>query len=98
MKMTIYEIGEIEDEEIIIGMIVSTYQNKNVYVRHKDRKTYEIPGGHRENNETMNVFRTSKSIFRTFRDYHYTKKYAKPDDDRNKNMINYLNYELPKGV
>ncbi|MFI3803475.1 aminoglycoside 6'-N-acetyltransferase [Vagococcus fluvialis] len=53
MKMTIYEIGEIEDEDIIIGMIVSTYQNKNVYVRHKDRKTYEIPGGHRENNETI---------------------------------------------
>ena len=53
MKVNIYNLGEIPDEELIIAMIVSKYRGKNVYVRHRERKTYEIPGGHREPNETI---------------------------------------------
>lgn len=37
----------------IIYLIFAKFENKNVYVRHKDRTTYEIPGGHREPNETI---------------------------------------------
>lgn len=53
MKIKTYEIDEISDELLIIAMIVAKYKGKRVYVRHKDRTTYEIPGGHREPNETI---------------------------------------------
>lgn len=53
MKVTAYELGEIKDELLVIAMIVTKFNDKNVYVRHRDRKTFEIPGGHRESNETI---------------------------------------------
>ncbi|MGX4685431.1 NUDIX hydrolase [Vagococcus sp. JNUCC 83] len=53
MKLKTYELEEISDEQLIIAMIVAKYKGKNVYVRHKDRTTFEIPGGHRESNETI---------------------------------------------
>lgn len=53
MKVKIYELEEVRDEQLIIAMIVTKYKGKNVYVRHRDRTTFEIPGGHREPNETI---------------------------------------------
>ncbi len=35
------------------AVIVSRYENKWVFCRHKDRNTYEIPGGHREAGEAI---------------------------------------------
>ncbi|MFC6348571.1 NUDIX hydrolase [Vagococcus carniphilus] len=53
MKINSYDLGEKKDELLIIAMIVAKYKGKNVYVRHKDRTTFEIPGGHKEPNETI---------------------------------------------
>lgn len=53
MKLKTYELGKISDEQLIIAMIVAKYKGENVYVRHKARTTFEIPGGHREPNETI---------------------------------------------
>lgn len=53
MKIKTYDLGEIADELLIIAMIVSKHNDKNVYVRHMDRETFEMPGGHRELNETI---------------------------------------------
>jgi len=53
MKVKTYDLEEISDEQLVIAMIVARYKGKNVYVRHKDRTTFEIPGGHRELNETI---------------------------------------------
>ena len=51
MKVRFYD--EIEDERLKFAVIVSRYQNKWVFCKHKQRDTYEIPGGHRENGETI---------------------------------------------
>lgn len=51
MKIRFYD--EIEDERLKFAVIVSRYQNKWVFCKHKQRDTYEIPGGHRENGETI---------------------------------------------
>ncbi|MGX7024051.1 NUDIX hydrolase [Vagococcus hydrophili] len=53
IKVNIYELGEIEDNFLDFAVIFTRYKNKNVYVRHKERTTFEIPGGHRELNETI---------------------------------------------
>ena len=35
------------------AVIMAMYKNKYVFVRHKQRKTLEIPGGHHEDGETI---------------------------------------------
>lgn len=49
---------KIEDELLDFAVIVSKTQNKYVFCKHKDRDTWEIPGGHREQGE--NIVDTAK--------------------------------------
>lgn len=44
---------EVEDEKLKFAVIVATYQNQWILCKHKLRTTYELPGGHRENDETI---------------------------------------------
>ncbi|MFC0413916.1 NUDIX domain-containing protein [Cytobacillus solani] len=39
--------------ELKFAVISAIYEGKWVYVRHKERKTWEIAGGHREQGETI---------------------------------------------
>lgn len=48
----------IEDELLKFAVIISKTQNKYIFCKHKDRDTWEIPGGHRENGE--NIIDTAK--------------------------------------
>ena len=43
----------IEDELLKFAVIISKTQDQYVFCRHKDRDTWEIPGGHREPGETI---------------------------------------------
>ena len=43
----------IGDELLKFAVIISKTQDQYVYCRHKDRDTWEIPGGHREPGETI---------------------------------------------
>lgn len=51
IKVQFYE--KVQDECIKFVVIVSRYQGQWVFVKHKKRETYEIPGGHREDGETI---------------------------------------------
>lgn len=42
----------IADEMLKFAVIFAKTQNKYVFCKHKDRDTWEVPGGHRENGET----------------------------------------------
>lgn len=53
MKVNFYDIGSIEDGRIKFAVISAKHNGKWVFVRHKERKTWEIPGGHREENEDI---------------------------------------------
>jgi len=53
MKIDFYEVNKIKDEELEYAVICTLHKGKHVYVRHKDRKTWEIPGGHREKGESI---------------------------------------------
>lgn len=43
----------VEDERLRFAVIISKTNGKWVFCKHKDRETFEVPGGHREIGETM---------------------------------------------
>ena len=56
--MKFYEVSEIDDSVIKYAVIVSKYKDNWVFCKHKDRDTWEVPGGHREERE--NILDTAK--------------------------------------
>lgn len=53
METKLFSLGEIEDSRLDFAVIGASYRGKWLFVRHKDRDTWEIPGGHREEKETI---------------------------------------------
>lgn len=49
---------EVEDSLLKFAVIISKYEGKWVFCKHKERDTYEVPGGHREAGE--NILDTAK--------------------------------------
>lgn len=52
-KVTFYRPDQIMDEKLKFAVIAARYQNRWVFCRHKQRTTWEIPGGHREPGEII---------------------------------------------
>lgn len=52
-NVTIFELEKIAEEQLLFAVIISKYQEKFVYVKHKERDTLEIPGGKRELGESI---------------------------------------------
>jgi len=48
----------IEDEKLEFAVIIAKTQGKWVFCKHKERNTYEFPGGHREEGE--NILHTAR--------------------------------------
>lgn len=53
MKVSFYNINEIQDEQLKFAVIAAKYNGKWIFCRHKQRSTWEIPGGHREPGEDI---------------------------------------------
>ncbi|WP_274310241.1 NUDIX hydrolase [Solibacillus daqui] len=53
MKLAFYNLDSVNEAKLEFVVISAIYKGKWVYVRHKDRKTWEIAGGHREQGETI---------------------------------------------
>ena len=49
---------EVEDSLLKFAVIISKYEGKWVFCKHRERNTYEVPGGHREVGE--NILDTAK--------------------------------------
>jgi len=56
MEVKFYD--SVEDELLEYAVIISKSFGKWVFCKHKERDTYEVPGGHREANE--NILATAK--------------------------------------
>lgn len=50
-KVKFYE--NIEDELLKFAVIISKSQNQYIFCKHKNRDTWEVPGGHREPGEMI---------------------------------------------
>ncbi|WP_431026725.1 NUDIX hydrolase [Lysinibacillus sp. LZ02] len=53
MKIEFYDIGSVNDKKLDFTVISAYYQGQWVYVRHCNRQSWEIPGGHRELDEKI---------------------------------------------
>ena len=51
IEVNFYET--VEDSLLEFAVIISKAKGKWVFCKHKERDTYEVPGGHREPNETI---------------------------------------------
>ena len=51
--VNLYKPDEIRDESFKYAVIAARYEDKWVFCRHKERNTWEIPGGHREPGEKI---------------------------------------------
>ena len=51
MKVEFYD--RVDDSLLKFAVILSQYNGKWVFCKHKERDTYEIPGGHRESGEDI---------------------------------------------
>lgn len=51
MKVKFYE--SVEDSLLKFAVIVSKADGKWVFCKHRERDTYEVPGGHREDGESI---------------------------------------------
>lgn len=60
MQVNFYD--KVEDELLKFAVIISKHKGKWVFCKHKERVTYEIPGGRREDEET--IFETAKRELR----------------------------------
>ena len=54
VKVNFYELNTIEDNKLKFAVMMTRFNGQWIYARHKDRNTWEIPGGHREKNENIN--------------------------------------------
>ena len=58
MKVQYYDFDDINHNRLKFAVIISKHDGKWVLCKHKQRSTYEIPGGHREDGEE--IFDTAK--------------------------------------
>ena len=56
MVVKFYDV--VQDSLLKFAVIISKYNGKWVFCKHKERSTYEVPGGHREDGE--NILDTAK--------------------------------------
>ncbi len=52
-KINFYNLDEIEESKLTFVVMMARYRDKWVFVRHRQRITWEIPGGHIERNEKV---------------------------------------------
>lgn len=53
MRVEFSEISQVEEKELKFAVISTSFEGKWVFVKHKQRNTWEIPGGHRELDEDI---------------------------------------------
>lgn len=53
MYTEIHKLDEVADMKLQFAVILARFQGKWVFVKHKQRETWEMPGGRREPNESI---------------------------------------------
>lgn len=52
-NVVVHFYDQVPDEKLKFAVIASRYKSKWIFCKHKQRNTYEIPGGHREEGENI---------------------------------------------
>ncbi len=62
MQVLFHDLAEIPEEQIAYAVLLTRHDDRWIYVRHKQRDTWEIPGGRREAGETV-IQTASRELF-----------------------------------
>ena len=54
LKINFYKLNTLDESKLKFAVIACKYKKKWIYVKHKQRTTWEIPGGHKEKDESIN--------------------------------------------
>ena len=54
-KVEFYDLNTVEDKELKYSVISAKYQNRWVFVKHKQRDTWEAPGGKKRQDEDIDT-------------------------------------------
>lgn len=61
ITVSFHDLNTVKDTKLQFAVIMAKHEGKWIFVRHKERLTWEIPGGHRERNEEIN-FTASREL------------------------------------
>ena len=61
LKVDFHNLNAVEENKLKYAVIVSKFNEKWIFARHKERKSWEIPGGHKEQNEDI-YFTASREL------------------------------------
>lgn len=53
MEINFYEIDALKQNKYMFAVICAKFMNKWIFVRHRERNTWELPAGHREEGENI---------------------------------------------
>lgn len=53
IKVTFHHRDDVSDEKLKFAVVLPRYNDKWIFSRHRERSTWEIPGGHREIGEPI---------------------------------------------
>jgi 8-oxo-dGTP diphosphatase len=53
IEVNFYEPSEIKDHLLAFAVIIARTEGRWVFCKHRERDTYEVPGGHRESGEDI---------------------------------------------
>lgn len=65
ITVNFYNLNTVENSKLEFAVIMARYKEKWIFVKHKLRSTWEIPGGHREDNEDINTTASRELIEET---------------------------------
>lgn len=52
-KVAFHEMNDVADRKFEFAVVMARHMGRWIFVRHRDRDTWEIPGGHREPGEAI---------------------------------------------
>lgn len=53
LEIKFHDLGAVDGDKLKYAVIMARYKEKWIFVRHKDRDTWEIPGGRKEPKENI---------------------------------------------
>lgn len=53
MQISFYNLETVDDSELKYAVLAAKYHGQWTFCRHRDRNTWELPGGHREPGEAI---------------------------------------------
>lgn len=53
MIVEVYDCGKVSERDLAFAVIASSYKDEWVFVQHRERDTWEVPGGRREPGESI---------------------------------------------